>query len=154
MLSPVHMSGDEAPNARMRRRGIFIIIEAEWQSVAFKTFVRTLDQLYIDQWDAGNGTGKRSGRGPRERIAQPDGKKSKDTAAPCGLWRNCYNPAWLSKQTEWAIYRLGIIDEDYDFTIDCKTPQAPLPETEGLREELREQEMACEGDDEDDGGIL
>ena len=69
-LRVVHMSGDEAESEEARRKGVYVIIEAEWQSEDFKIFVRSLDQRYLNDWDKGVGNRKR-GRPPRQRNTSP-----------------------------------------------------------------------------------
>ena len=116
-LAPVHMSGDEAESEEARRKGIYVIIEAEWQSEDFKTFVRSLNQRYLEDWDKQVGRRKR-GRPPRQRYTSASKPLVVDSVAPVGLWRNCYDLTWLGKQPQWIIRELDIINQDYDFTIN------------------------------------
>uniref|UniRef100_A0A5K1JYU2 Thiol-transferase Tc52 n=1 Tax=Ganoderma boninense TaxID=34458 RepID=A0A5K1JYU2_9APHY len=124
-LAPVHMSGDEAESEEARRKGMYVIIEAEWQSKDFKNFVRSLDERYLDDWDKGVGNRKR-GRPPRQRYTAVSKPYVVDSVAPVGLWRNCYDLTWLHKQPAWIIRELDIIDEDYNFTINW--PNATISE--------------------------
>ncbi|KAI9057617.1 hypothetical protein FKP32DRAFT_1583395, partial [Trametes sanguinea] len=116
-LEPRHMSGDEAKTPMDRLTGVYVIIEAAWQSVQLKTFLRQLDILYAVEYMKPSGGLLRSGKPPRQRIVRPD-SRTMDSAAPIGLWRNCYDARWLSRQRPHFIKGLEIIDEDYDFTLD------------------------------------
>ncbi|RDX40339.1 hypothetical protein OH76DRAFT_1490365 [Lentinus brumalis] len=93
LLRPIHMSGDETDGPVKTHPPTFRIVEARWQSFAFKTFLRTLDTLY------------------RERWAHPVG----DRATP-GLWKNCYDKEWLASLRPHVRESLQIIDTNYDFT--------------------------------------
>ncbi|KAI9058752.1 hypothetical protein FKP32DRAFT_1581023, partial [Trametes sanguinea] len=116
-LEPRHMSGDEAKTDMDRLTGVYVIIEAAWQSEQMKTFLRQLDVLYAVEFMKPSGGHLRSGKPPRQRIVRPD-SRTVDSAAPVGLWRNCYDERWLSRQREHFIKGLQIIDEDYDFKLD------------------------------------
>lgn len=109
------MSGDEADGPKGRLTSTYIIIEAKWQSDDMKEFLRQLDQRYVDDWV--KGLRNRGGRGPRQRVARA-GAEVMDSDAPKGLWRNCYNDAWLQSKPAWFVADLEIIDADYDFNID------------------------------------
>ncbi|KAI1785648.1 hypothetical protein LXA43DRAFT_899290, partial [Ganoderma leucocontextum] len=116
-LKPVHMSGDEAENDEAARAGIYTIIEAAWQSDALKTFLRSLEATYVKNWKTTVGNRGRGGKAPRRRIAKRDGKVV-DSVAPIGLWRNCYDAAWLQCQEVWVVRDLYIVDAEYNFTVD------------------------------------
>ncbi|RPD58125.1 hypothetical protein L226DRAFT_467414, partial [Lentinus tigrinus ALCF2SS1-7] len=128
-LEPCHMSGDEASmpgDGRNTRVRLYYIIESEWQSEAFKLFVQKLDRWYIYYWRQRGGDTPPGGNPPRIRITNTTNpKKAISPKGPNGLWRNCYDDAWLSKKTPYELERMGIINEDYDFTL----PEAPpIPE--------------------------
>ena len=59
------------------------------------------------------------GNTPRERLELADGE-TVDSPAPKGLWRNCYNPAWLKGLKPYQYEALQIIDEDYEFSLDAR----------------------------------
>lgn len=121
MLRPVHMSGDETDGLEKTHPPTFRIVEARWQSLAFKLFLRLLDALYRENWATPVGDRATSGNPPRVRIEQEDGR-SKDSLAPIGLWRNCYDPAWLKSLRPHVRASLKIIDADYDFTLPPLKP--------------------------------
>ena len=85
-------------------------------SEELRKFLRKLDEAHYD--DSLNLPEKQSqgGSGPRERKPR-DPRKSIVGVAVKGLWRNCYNPAWLATLKRHKIRDLQIIDEEYDFTI-------------------------------------
>ncbi|KAI0716866.1 hypothetical protein C8Q76DRAFT_575933, partial [Earliella scabrosa] len=121
MLKPVHMSGDEAVTMgpgddRQKHPRVYHIVEAAWQSEEFKAFVRALDEWNIEDWRVKVGERLRGGNSPRERIALAKPRVI-NSAAPQGLWRNCYSPSWLASLKPHARERLQIIDEDYDFSL-------------------------------------
>ncbi|KAI1785296.1 hypothetical protein LXA43DRAFT_900055 [Ganoderma leucocontextum] len=135
-LDPVHMSSDEAESAEARRKGLYAIIEAEWQSEDFKTFVRSLNQCYLDDWDKGVGK-RKCGHPPRQRYVSASNPSIVDSVAPVGLWRNCYDLTWLRKQPEWIVRDLAIINEDYNFTIQWpKTVTVSEQEANELQREM------------------
>lgn len=112
------MSGDEAEDDEAERAGIYTIVEAEWQSDPLKTFLRALDTQYIKGWSTCVGDRGHGGKRPRRRIAKVSDAKVVDSVAPIGLWRNCYNAAWVERQDAWFIRDLCIVDRDYDFSLD------------------------------------
>ncbi|KAI0648748.1 hypothetical protein C8Q79DRAFT_896468, partial [Trametes meyenii] len=118
LLEPRHMSGDESVTARDRLHGVWLIVEAEWQSEEMKDFLRKLDTLYrvyfLKKTTHGEGDGR--GHGPRERIATSN-SRIVDSEAPEGLWRNCYSKAWLDKQRPHFVKDLNVREEQYDFSL-------------------------------------
>ncbi|EMD32309.1 hypothetical protein CERSUDRAFT_77602 [Gelatoporia subvermispora B] len=64
MLRPAHMSGDETNGPEKTHPPIFRIVEARWQSRAFKTFMQTLDTLYRETWANPIGQRAMSGNPP------------------------------------------------------------------------------------------
>lgn len=130
-LDIVHMSGDEAESVEGRRSGTYIIIEAAWQSEEMKLFLRALDERYFLDWADAH---KQGGRGPRKRIAKPDGRVV-NSEAPVGLWINCYDPAWLRKQPPWVVRELYIINQPYKFDLQF-TAQTSMEEVENIRSRL------------------
>ncbi|KAL7279757.1 hypothetical protein ACG7TL_006164 [Trametes sanguinea] len=146
-LEPRHMSGDEAKTATDRLVGIFVIIEAAWQSAEIKTFLRQLDILYAIEYMKPSGGRLRSGKAPRQRIVRPDGR-TVDSAAPVGLWRNCYDQAWLGRQRPHFIKGLEIIDEDYDFSLDMDA--ALNRRNENMEVEVEEPDGAGSGSGDDE----
>ena len=110
------MSGDETDGPVKTHPPKFRIIEARWQSLEFKIFLRTLDALYRETWAKPVGNRATSGNPPRERHEHPDARVE-DGVAPIGLWRNCYNAAWLRSLRPHVRESLNIIDSDYDFSL-------------------------------------
>lgn len=109
------MSGDETDDGKKRHWPVFTIIDAQWQSDELKALFRGLDRHYIHDWKiarriAGKKKRRRSsGNPPRVRVVKPDGKVE-DGVAPRGLWRNCYNPAWLATLMPHELEELEMID--------------------------------------------
>nr|VWP01885.1 PUM-HD domain-containing protein [Ganoderma boninense] len=116
MLSPAHMSGDETDGDSKTHPRRFRIINAKWQSAELKLFLRSLDELYREDWE--NPCGRRAvpGNEPRIRYETRE-SRSVNSAAPSGLWRNCYDDEWMGSQKEVFVDDLCVIDDDYDFTI-------------------------------------
>ncbi len=138
---PRHMSGDEAQSSLDRLNRNYIIVEAEWQSLVLRIFLRLLDRLFLAHALSVHGKDDYGGmKRPRTRTAKPNGP-TEDSPAPKGLWRNCYDPTWLGKQKPHIVRGLGIIDEDYDFTLDVK---ALLGENDP--EEVEQMEVEQGGD--------
>ena len=125
MLRPIHMSGDETDGQTKTHPPTFRIVEARWQSLAFKTFLRTLDALYRECWAHPVGRRATPGNPPRNRVEHPEARVE-DGIAPVGLWRNCYDRAWLKSLRPHVRASLKIIDADYDFTLP-----KPKPTTNG-----------------------
>ncbi|PIL28469.1 hypothetical protein GSI_08507 [Ganoderma sinense ZZ0214-1] len=57
-----------------------------------------------------------SSSAPRWRVALEE-PRVVNSAAPVGLWRNCYDPGWLKKLDAPRRRLLKIINEDFDFTM-------------------------------------
>ena len=115
-LSPIHMSGDETDGPVKSIPPTFRIVNAEWQSTELKVFMRTLDALYRERWAKPTGDRATPGNPPRFRVERPDGR-TVDGVAPVGLWRNCYNLAWLKSLRPHVRQSLNIIPSDYNFSL-------------------------------------
>ncbi|KAI0371018.1 hypothetical protein BV20DRAFT_1035643 [Pilatotrama ljubarskyi] len=116
-LNAASMSGDETDGPKVEHSARYRIVLAEWQSEAFRTFLWRIDTKYIGYWQAPPGKRRTSGNGIRVRVLSPD-SRSEPGSAPRGLWRNCYDEAWLAKLKDcWQRDLLEIVDEDYDFSI-------------------------------------
>ncbi|KAI9059318.1 hypothetical protein FKP32DRAFT_1580073, partial [Trametes sanguinea] len=147
-LQPRHMSGDEATSASDRLAGIFTIIEAAWQSEQLKFFLRRLDVLYAVEYLKPSKGRLRSGKPPRQRIAKPTSRQA-DSPAPIGLWRNCYDEAWLARQRRHFIKGLEIIDEDYDFSLDMDALLNRKCDTMEVEEQVEDEEEEEEEEEEE-----
>ena len=125
-IEAAHLSGDEAAlgnDAKQAQYNLFYIVEAAWQSRDFRTFVRKLDRWYIYHSRPKVGDRQRGGNRPRIREELPKGKaRVVDSIAPRGLWRNCYDSHWLATLKNTDREDLGMIDEDYDFTLPSPPP--------------------------------
>lgn len=115
-LRPIHMSGDETDGPQKTHPPVFRIVEARWQSLELKIFLRTLDRLYREHWAAPIGQRATSGNAPRDRREHPD-SRVEDGVAPIGLSRNCYDYAWLKTIKPHVRESLQVKDNDYDFSI-------------------------------------
>ncbi|KAJ3006967.1 hypothetical protein NUW54_g3733 [Trametes sanguinea] len=115
-LSANNMSGDETDGEKVEHAPVYRIILAEWQSDDLRAFLWALDAMYIKYWEKPPESRRTKGNAPRTRVLRGDSRTVPGTA-PMGLWRNCYNAAWLAKKKEWEVEALQIIDEDYDFTL-------------------------------------
>ena len=119
MLTPAHMSGDETDGEEKTHPRRFRIINAAWQSIAMKTFLRLLDRLYREDWKRPlSGQRAISGNEPRFRYESHESRCT-DSQAPVGLWKNCYDDGWLSRLKSPHLDELCIIEEDYDFGLDA-----------------------------------
>ncbi|KAI0753045.1 hypothetical protein C8Q80DRAFT_1097709, partial [Daedaleopsis nitida] len=116
ILRPIHMSGDETDGPVKEHPPRFRIVEARWQSLELKTFLRALDALYREIWAKPAGTRVTSGNAPRVRLERPDAR-IEDGIAPIGLWKNCYDHAWLRSLRPHVRESLKIINTDYAFTL-------------------------------------
>ena len=115
-LRPIHMSGDETDDPVKKHPPKFRIVDARWQSLTLKTFLRTLDAFYRTTWAKPVGNRATSGNPPRRRIERPDGR-CEDGVAPIGLWCNCYDSTWLESLRPHVRESLQIIDKDYNFSL-------------------------------------
>ena len=114
------------------------VIEAEWQSDQLVTFFCHIDLVYERDYYRPVGHRRPCGHGPRRRIRHERGLgKVGNSVAPVGLWRNCYNPEWLSRQDIWTIRALEIIDEDYDFTLNLTRGLVDEASAEKIRDRIK-----------------
>lgn len=116
LLQAANMSADETdgpPGTEKPHPPRWRIVIARWQSRELQDFLWALDRMYREDW----GRRRTGGNPPRHRLL-PDGEgRQEDGIAPVGLWRNCYNKAWLEKQPPHIVRELEIVDEDYDFKL-------------------------------------
>ncbi|TFK83037.1 hypothetical protein K466DRAFT_499232, partial [Polyporus arcularius HHB13444] len=119
-LRPIHMSGDETDGPVKTHPPTFRIVEARWQSLELKTFLRALDALYRETWAKPVGQRATSGNPPRHRVEKAG--RSEEGVAPVGLWRNCYDDTWLRSLRPHVRASLNIIDSDYKFTLPPAFP--------------------------------
>ncbi|KAI9061952.1 hypothetical protein FKP32DRAFT_1554193, partial [Trametes sanguinea] len=117
-LKPEFMSGDETDRDENRKKihpPSFTVVEPEWASFEYRRFVRKIDAWRYHDWKNPTVDGDyKGGNGPRVRKFKGEMVNS---PAPKGLWRNCYNQAWVSKLKPHQLRSLSIVDEDYDFTL-------------------------------------
>ena len=109
-LLPQNMSADETDDSSSRAPKVYRIVECKWQSVLLKMFLRALDDLYREHC----ATRPHGGNPPRMRVESAS-TRVEEGHAPEGLWRNCYDAAWLNSLPEYRRRALKIVDEDYDF---------------------------------------
>ncbi|RDX51288.1 hypothetical protein OH76DRAFT_1347265, partial [Lentinus brumalis] len=134
-LKPRHMSGDEpefevSNDERQAHPRVFFITDAFWQSGPLVTLFRSLDAWNVQDWRQSIGDNLPGGNPPRKRVelANP---KVVNSPAPKGLWRNCYNDAWLATLKKHEIRKLRIINKDYDFKLpDWSKATQPVEESE------------------------
>ena len=120
-LRPCHMSGDETDGDVKVHPPTYRIVETRWQSLELKTFLRALDTMYREKWAAPPIGRATSGNAPRFRIEA--GSRIEDGVAPIGLWRNCYDKAWLASLKPHVLQSLKVRDEDYNFSLkDAGSP--------------------------------
>ncbi|KAH9919204.1 uncharacterized protein BXZ73DRAFT_52640, partial [Epithele typhae] len=81
-------------------------------------FFWALDAIYRKHWAKPIGDCATPGNPPRLRVLTPKSRKE-DGVAPCGLWRNCYDPEWLASLFPHVRDSLNIIDEDYNFSLNA-----------------------------------
>ncbi|RDX40004.1 hypothetical protein OH76DRAFT_1366880, partial [Lentinus brumalis] len=115
-LRPIHMSGDETDGPVKTHPVTFRIVEARWQSLELKTFLRILDALYRAVWAKPVGTRATSGNQPRVRVERVDGR-TEDGVAPIGLWKNCYDDVWLASLRPHVRASLNIVQSNYKFNV-------------------------------------
>ncbi|KAI1789842.1 hypothetical protein LXA43DRAFT_850059, partial [Ganoderma leucocontextum] len=120
-LEAAHLSSDEpafGQDKRQAQYSLYYIVEAAWQSRAFRKFVRDLDQWYLYHSRPKVGQKQHGENRPRIREELPKGKaRVVNSVAPRGLWRNCYAEDWLQSLKVSEREDLDMRDEDYDFTL-------------------------------------
>lgn len=84
--------------------------------------MKDLDRLKAQADEEAIGASRKPGALARDRVelAQP---KVVNTAAPKGLWRNCYDEAWLSGLKLPSLRTLEVREGDYDFSLDYHVEQ-------------------------------
>ncbi|RDX43278.1 hypothetical protein OH76DRAFT_1322818, partial [Lentinus brumalis] len=107
---------DHSDQERQTHPKTFFIVEAFWQSDELKVFLRLLDTWHLWDWRQSIGDRLPGGNPPRKRVELAEPRVA-NSAAPKGLWKNCYNDAWLDTLKPHVRRQLGIIDEDYDFRL-------------------------------------
>ncbi|PIL33266.1 hypothetical protein GSI_04716 [Ganoderma sinense ZZ0214-1] len=118
-LRGAHMSADETDrdeNDKKKYPVTFSIIRAAWMSFAFRRLCRELDKEHIKNRGVLIGDQGSGGSGPRVREDTTPAQEA-DTRAPVGLWRDCYDSAWLAGLKNDQIRRLNIIDEDFGLAL-------------------------------------
>ncbi|KAI0711694.1 hypothetical protein C8Q76DRAFT_623107, partial [Earliella scabrosa] len=115
-LTAANMSDDETDGPAVKHPPVYRIILAEWQSEELRTFLWTLDRMWREYWERPYSRRRKSGNIPRQRVLRPN-SRTEHGIAPRGLWKNCYNPAWLDKLRPYERRQLKIIEREYDFTI-------------------------------------
>ncbi|OJT02569.1 hypothetical protein TRAPUB_6891 [Trametes pubescens] len=145
LLRAENMSDDETDRDEVTKAkkypAVFYIRDAEWMSAIFREFLRSVDALKLRKLKPGNS--------PRLRLARKKTTKYAQAAVPEGLWRNCYNIAWLSTLKTFELRKLRIIDEDYDFTLPSCTVEKK-GSGDGNSEGEGEGDGEGEGEDEDE----
>ncbi len=119
MLTAVNHSEDETdvdmPRQRTRANR-FRIVACDWMSVELRNFLRALYEQYVREWETSPARRSAGGSAPRERVTTTPAMSELGHPA-IGLWRNCYNEAWLSTLKPHEYRRMCIIESKYDFTI-------------------------------------
>lgn len=120
-----HMSGDVPVliNGKVKYPREFKIVDAEWQSQVLRDFFTTLDAMHRETFHYPVGDRLPGGNQPRVRTRPSVPEYDSKSAAPIGLWRNCYDEQWLAKLPPHLITELRIKPTDYNFTI-WQTPTA------------------------------
>ncbi|KAG1883718.1 hypothetical protein F4604DRAFT_1575426 [Suillus subluteus] len=111
-LSHSAMSSNETDS--MGPPKVFRIVNQEWQSKGFHTFMRTLDSIYLAEWANPHGRCCIPGNAPRTQVVQG---KCEVGHAPKGLPRNCYDADWYESLQPFQQRWLQQLEEDYDFAI-------------------------------------
>lgn len=125
-LRPPHVEPDEPAGFRIDDSGkqhrVFNMIRPAWQSDVFWKFMKDLDERKSQADNEAIGASRKSGALARERVelAEP---KVVNTAAPKGLWKNCYDEAWLAKLTLPSRRTLQVLEENYDFNLEYRVEQ-------------------------------
>ncbi|TFK82794.1 hypothetical protein K466DRAFT_437721, partial [Polyporus arcularius HHB13444] len=123
LLAACHMSADETDADSKLEKAYpprWWIIRAFWQGKALRKFFRKLDRHYRLDWASPvryGKKGKSGGNPPRLRMKNKNNPKVDLREVPVGLWRNCYNSAFLATLRPDELRRLQIIDKDFDFTL-------------------------------------
>ncbi|PIL29456.1 hypothetical protein GSI_08398 [Ganoderma sinense ZZ0214-1] len=129
-LTAANMSDDETDSGskkgkekvtrrRKRHWPTWTIIRSLWQSDELVKLFHGIDKHYRRDWEnPGRYSTKRksSGQPPRRRYLR-ETSKVEDGVVPRGLWRNCYNPAWLKTLQPDEIAALQIINADCDLKL-------------------------------------
>ncbi|EIW77636.1 hypothetical protein CONPUDRAFT_156836 [Coniophora puteana RWD-64-598 SS2] len=92
---------------------VFRIIRPEWRSDDLSAFMHMLDDLYIDDYKNPIGRRRVPGNPPRTRVKS---SRSEVGVVPKGLYRNFYNPNFLTSLNRAQREKLNIIDEDFDLS--------------------------------------
>ncbi|KAI0694481.1 hypothetical protein C8T65DRAFT_584992, partial [Cerioporus squamosus] len=116
-FDPANHSEDETDVEGPRRRSRanrFRIILSEWMSTGLRGLLRSFDEEYIDDWEMSPKKRRKGGSTPRERVIPTPLLSTLGTPA-VGLWRNCYNEAWLQTLRPHDLRDLRIQPGTYDF---------------------------------------
>lgn len=117
------MDGDEPVGGEEKAFPVkFRIFRPKWASQELCNYWWSLDAEYRLHY--GKPTHERATRGnpPRDREL-PEGSVEAGIT-PIGLWRNCYNKAWLDSLEPYLLWELEIVEEDFDFNLEPPPPQA------------------------------
>ncbi|KII83127.1 hypothetical protein PLICRDRAFT_119787, partial [Plicaturopsis crispa FD-325 SS-3] len=113
------MSGDETDEEGKGPAKTFRIVTPEWRSAVLTTFLRTVDDIGHENWRSPVHSRAVQGNPPRTRVEvdKPTSFNLELCKPIRGLWRNCYDSAWLASLQPWELAHLEPRDDDYDFTI-------------------------------------
>ncbi|PIL23155.1 hypothetical protein GSI_14464 [Ganoderma sinense ZZ0214-1] len=153
-LTAANMSDDETDSETKKGKGkvtrrrkrhwpTWTIIRSLWQSDKLVEFLHEIDKHYRRDWEnPGRYTGKRksSGQPPRRRYLKTT-SKVEDGVVPRGLWRNCYNAAWLKTLRPDEVAALQIINEDFDLEVPFPARDTSDEESDGEDENGEDEEM-------------
>ena len=110
------MSDDETDGDEKKHPAVWRIVEADWMSQELKIFFQTLDDMYRKDWEAPIGKRRTPGNAPRTRVRRAGGR-TKNSVAPIGLHKNCYDAAWLAGLSQPDLNDLHVVEGVWDLSI-------------------------------------
>lgn len=119
-MENAHMSDDEPDEDHNGDRSFpsrFHSYRPDWRSAELGTFLHTIDTHTPVLWGRPKGRRATPGNPPRQRYEMENMVRPGEV--PVGLWKNCYDAAWLSRQRPHIVRNLEIIDSDYDLDTAC-----------------------------------
>ncbi|KAI0313494.1 hypothetical protein OF83DRAFT_1037694, partial [Amylostereum chailletii] len=105
-------SGSDTDEGSARGRKTYVRITPIWRSRPFSNWMWSLDDIVLNQRMPRVGT--RAVPGAEPRLRKQSTCVNMEAVAPPGLYRNCYDSAWVDSLLNYNKRNLHMVQLDYD----------------------------------------